>query len=49
MKIVIIIIIVDILIFTLGAIFADKELKTPDTNSSHFHMDRFGYHWRVEE
>jgi len=49
MKIIVIIIIMDIFIFTLGAIFADREFRTSDTNSSNFHMDRYGYYWRIEE
>ena len=49
MKILIIIILMDIFVFSLGIIFADKELKKPDTKESHFHMDRYGYHWKVQE
>ena len=49
MKILIIVIMIDIFIFSLGIIFADKELKIPDTKESNFHMDRYGYYWKVEE
>jgi hypothetical protein len=49
MRILIIVILIDIFIFTLGIIFADKELKTSDTKESNFRMDRYGYYWKVQE
>ncbi len=49
MKILIIIVLIDIFIFSLGIIFADKELKATDTKENNFHMDRYGYHWKVQE
>ena len=49
MKVLIIVILMDIFIFALGAIFADKEVRLEHTAEKHFHMDRYGYYWKVGE
>jgi len=49
MKILIIIILIDISIFTLGSIFAEKEHKIIDNQKQNYRMDRYGYYWKVEE
>ncbi len=49
MKILIIIILMDIFIFTLGAIFAEKEYKIIDSQKQSYRIDRYGYSWKVEE
>ena len=49
MKVLIIVIFMDICIFALGTIFADKEMRLEHTTDKHFHMDRYGYYWSVEE
>ena len=49
MKVLIIVIAMDICIFALGSIFADKEIRITDTSATHFHLDRYGYYWKVEE
>ena len=49
MKVLVIVILIDIMIFTFGSIFADKEVRLEDTRDRHFHMDRYGYYWKVGE
>lgn len=43
MRIVLIVILIDILIFTLGSLYV-KEPKVPNPDSS----DHFGYEWKLE-
>jgi len=48
-RIVFIIILIDIIIFTTGALFSDKELIVYPTEGKKYHLDRYGYYWRVDE
>jgi len=47
MRVLIIIILMDIFIFTLGSIFADKEVRLERSADKNFRMDRYGYYWKV--
>jgi len=49
MKVLIIVILLDVFIFALGSVFADKEVRLEHTTDRHFHMDRYGYYWKVGE
>jgi len=49
MKILIIVILIDIFIFSLGAIFADREHEIVDNKQRNYHIDRYGYYWKVGE
>ncbi len=49
MRILLIVILADIFIFTAGSIFADKKHKIIDNQKQNYHMDRYGYYWKVEE
>jgi len=49
MRIVLIVILVDIFIFTIGAMFADKKHKIIDSKIQSHYVDRYGYSWKVEK
>jgi len=49
MRVLLIIILIDFLIFTIGAIFAEKEHTVYDSQKRDYHIDRYGYYWVVEE
>lgn len=49
MKILIMLIVMDVLIFALGSIYADQEVRKTDTSGDRFHMDRYGYYWKMGE
>ena len=48
MKVIYFIIIMDFFIFTLGSIFAEKEHTVYSNTDRNYHMDRYGYYWKVE-
>lgn len=49
MKIIFTIVLMNIFIFVMGALFADRELEVYNTIDKDFHLDRYGYYWAVEE
>lgn len=49
MRVLFIIIIMDFFIFSIGSIFAEKEHTVYDTKNQDYHMDRYGYYWKVGE
>lgn len=49
MKIVFIIILMDIIIFTMGSLLSDKELLVYSTEGKQYHLDRYGYYWTFGE
>ena len=49
MKVLIIVILIDILIFATGAVFAEKEHEIFDSQSRGYHVDGYGYYWSVEK
>ncbi|WP_455756991.1 hypothetical protein [Sulfurimonas sp.] len=49
MRIVIIVILMDLFIFTISSIFADNERQIlKSKKQTQYHVDRFGYYWQVE-
>ncbi|MDA3907588.1 MAG: hypothetical protein PF437_00725 [Sulfurimonas sp.] len=49
MKILIIVILIDLFIFTTSLIFVDNERQVIEDQNQEYHMDRYGYYWRVHE
>ena len=49
MKVLIIVIAMDICIFALGSIFAEQEHEVIDSKERSYHVDRYGYYWKVGE
>jgi len=49
MRIVLIVILIDIIIFATGIYFSDKELVTYPTKGKKYNLDRYGYYWRLDE
>ena len=49
MRILLIIILIDLFVFTLGTIFAEKEHIVYDSQKRVYHVDRFAYYWCLEE
>ena len=49
MKILVIVLLMDITIFAFGAVFAEKEHEVIDSKKRSYHVDRYGYYWKVGE
>ncbi|EDZ61886.1 hypothetical protein SMGD1_0920 [Sulfurimonas gotlandica GD1] len=49
LKILIIVILMDLFIFTISLIFVDNERQILEQQNQEYHMDRYGYSWKVHE
>ena len=49
MRIIIIVILLDVFIFALGSVYAEKEHTVYDNKDRNYHMDRYGYYWQVHD
>ena len=47
MRIILIVILIDLLIFSTSLIFIDDELRT--LKEQEYHMDKYGYHWKIHK
>jgi len=48
MRVLFIIILIDIIIFSIGVIFVEDESMVDTNQSKEYHVDRYGYYWSVD-
>ena len=49
MKVLVMVILMDIMIFSFGSIFAEQEHEVIDSKKRSYHVDRYGYYWKIGE